>query len=79
VKCCFVFSLSGVIFLSIIAYMLHKDSIYIRIDGANGKKKKELVKGVVGAIVMYIICMLLSTYLWYRALTESEEDPRLIE
>jgi hypothetical protein len=54
-------SISGVIFLSIIAYMLDSDYEYIKIPG--GKKKMVLSGGVYGAIYMYVLTALSCLYL----------------
>ena len=74
--------MSGVIFLSVIAAVLGQNSIYIKISGGYGSKKPALVGGVGGAIAMYLSCMAISGYLWYRASTEKEirdDDMRLLE
>lgn len=60
--CCFVFSLFGVIFLSIMAYLLWIESVYIKVNPANMNKKLDLVRGVIGAIIMYAVCMVVSAY-----------------
>jgi drug/metabolite transporter (DMT)-like permease len=81
-KICFVFSLSGVIFLSVIAILLGQNSIYVQISGEYSNKKPALTGGIGGAIAMYVCCMILSGYLWYRALTAKEirdDDMRLLE
>jgi hypothetical protein len=44
--------------------------------------KTALTGGVGGAIAMYVGCMALSGYLWYRAITAKEirdDDMRLLE
>ncbi len=56
------FSLFGVIFLSVVALLLHHNSIYLKVSAENSNKKQELVRGVIGAIVMYSACLVGSGY-----------------
>lgn len=54
------------------AYLLGKNSIYIRIPEDIGYKKTELVRGVAGAIIIYLLLALIS--LW-RCLRSSAQEP----
>lgn len=68
--------------MSVIATLLGQNSIYIKIGGEYSHKKTALTGGIGGAIAMYLGCMVLSGYLWYRALTAKEirdDDMRLLE
>ena len=81
-KICFVFSLSGVLFLSVIAILLGRNTFYIKVSHENFHRKPVLAEGVTGAVFMWLACCLLSGYLWYRAANEKEyieEDARLLE
>ena len=78
-KACFLFSLSGVIFLSIIAILLGSNSLYFKVSKENQNRKPKLVEGVFGAILMYLGCMGLSGYLWFKAATDREADPRFVD
>ena len=81
-KVCFVFSLSGVIFLSVIAFLLGRNSLYIKVSHENFSRKKNLSEGVTGAVFMWLGCLVLSGYLWYRAAHDKEyidEDQKLLE
>ena len=81
-KVCFVFSLSGVLFLSVIAILLGKNSLYIKVSNENFHRKKNLSEGVAGAAFMWLGCLVLSGYLWYRAAHAHEyidEDQKLLE
>ena len=76
-KCCFIFSLLGIIFLSIIGYLLWIDSLYLKVSAANEKNKPNLVNGVLGAITMYVGTLVLSGYMWFKTPTiEEHELPR---
>lgn len=66
VRTAIVFSLSGIVYLSTIAYMLQHDSLYIKIPDDVKFTKQELAKGVLGAIVLYILCFLISMFVWMR-------------
>ena len=55
-------SISGVIFLSTIAYSLGNSSPYIKVSKELEEKKHELAGGVMGAIVLYIITGMISIY-----------------
>lgn len=59
---CCVFSIFGIAFLSIIASMLQHNSPYLK-TGADITNKPNLVKGVLGAIIMYVVCLGISSYL----------------
>lgn len=54
-------ALSGILFLSVIAYMLDSDYEYIKIPG--GKQKMSLSGGVYGAIYMYVLTAICCVYL----------------
>ena len=73
VKTCFFFSLAGIIFLSIIAYLLGTDSVYLEVSSENSHRKPELVSGTLGAVLMYLICLVISGYIWYKTVTSREE------
>ena len=81
-RLCFVFSLSGVLFLSIIAFLLGRNSLYIKVSKEHFKHKQELAGGCWGAAFMWLGCAVISGYLWHRAMNEKEvvdEDLRLLE
>lgn len=73
VKTCFFFSLAGIIFLSIIAYLLGTDSVYLEVSSENSHRKPELVSGALGAVLMYLVCLIISGYIWYKTVTSREE------
>ena len=64
---CFIFSASGVLFLSSIAACLYYESEYIVVAQEYSHRKKELLSGVGGAIMMYLACILVSGYFWQRS------------
>lgn len=64
---CLLFSFSGIIFLTSIAYLLSQNKIYFKISQENINNRTELVQGVQGAIIMYIITFLISAYLLYKS------------
>lgn len=72
------FSLFGVVFLSVIALLLQYNSIYLKVSTENSAKKEELARGVVGAIVMYIACLGVSGYFLLSASRNVDiiESPR---
>ena len=63
---CFVFSLAGLIFLSIIAAQLGSNSIYLRVSRENSSNKAQLAEGVQGAAAMYGACAVISGWFWWR-------------
>jgi len=73
VKTCFFFSLAGIIFLSVIAYLLGTNSVYLEVSSENSHRKPELVSGTLGAVLMYLICLVISGYIWYKTVTSREE------
>jgi hypothetical protein len=75
-KCCFVFSLSGVAFLSSVAVYLYSESPNIKISGRYASRKRDLLQGVGGAILMYVGLMVLSGYFWYRHISRRQQRPR---
>lgn len=68
-KICFFFSLSGVIFLSTIAVYLQSESPNLKVSLKYSNKKSELLQGVGGAIALYVACMMIAGYAWYRHLS----------
>lgn len=76
VKVMFFFSLSGVIFLSVIAFLLEKDSLYLVVNKENMEHKQKLAEGVIGAIFLYIGCGIISGYFWFKACSAIREDSR---
>lgn len=64
--CCFFFSLAGVVFLFIIAFLLGSNSLYFKVSRQNELQKPKLVEGVLGAACMYLACAVLSGWYWYR-------------
>jgi hypothetical protein len=64
VKCCFFFSLAGVVFLSTISVYLGTNSPYLVLPDKSSDKQR-LLPAVVEAIFMYLACMALCAYLWY--------------
>ena len=76
---CSVFSIFGIVFLSIIATLLHNNSIYLKASVKTGQSKSDLVQGVIGAIIMYVVCLGVSIYFLFtgsRTVTVVE-NPRL--
>jgi hypothetical protein len=73
VKTCFFFSLAGIIFLSVIAYLLGTNSVYLEVSSENSHRKPELVSGTLGAVLIYLICLVISGYIWYKTVTSREE------
>mmetsp|Transcript_29421 Transcript_29421/g.32077 ORF Transcript_29421/g.32077 Transcript_29421/m.32077 type:complete len:156 (-) Transcript_29421:241-708(-) len=65
-RCCFIFSLSAIIFLSSLAVMFALESPYVKINTEYNNKKRELLKGVGGALAMYIFCGIVSGYFLLR-------------
>ena len=81
-KFCFFFSFFGVVFLSIIGFLLSKNSLYIKVRKENGNIKPKLSEGVMGAVFMWSCVMFVSGYLWFRAefINERREnDVRLLD
>jgi len=61
--CCrflFFLSLAGIVFMSIITYMLAQDSIYLKIGDHVPQSKPELARGCFGAVILYITTAFLS-------------------
>ena len=82
IRICFLFSLFAIIFLSSIAVMLQIEFKYLKVSLDDGVQKKDLARGVVGAINMYVGCLIVSGYLWYRASNVREyrdDDLRLLD
>lgn len=76
-QCCFFFSILAILFLSIVGYLLWIDSLYLKVSAENSKNKPDLVNGVIGAIVMYIGCVALSGYMWFKSPSiDTAELPR---
>jgi hypothetical protein len=78
-KICFVFSLVAVIFLSILAFLLGKNSVYLKVGAEYQNNKAELVSGVLGAVFMYLACLGLSAFVWFRASRVREDDSRFLD
>ncbi|RYY82170.1 hypothetical protein EON63_13855 [archaeon] len=60
------FCLFAIVFLSIIAYLLHINSPYLKINSNNPHTKPELVEGLIGAIVLYFLCLMAAIVVWCR-------------
>jgi hypothetical protein len=77
-KTCFLFSFTGIVFLTSISLMLSNNSDYIKLSSELNNNKEELVESVYGAIFMYTFCLILSCYIWYRKVVvrEGERNPR---
>jgi len=67
-KFCFFFSLSGVIFLSSISFLLHKDNLYVKINSKTESQKLEIADSVSEAALMYIGVMIIYAYYWLSAI-----------
>jgi hypothetical protein len=80
-KCCFMFSLIAILFLSIVAYLLWSDSLYLKVNAANANRKPQLANGVIGAIILYSVSMSVSAYFWMRSASalEPPQSPRFEE
>lgn len=63
-RICFFFSLSGVIFLSSIWYLLHKEALYIKIGYRSENEKVDIAERVGEAAFIYIGIMVLAAYSW---------------
>lgn len=62
--------------------MLQIEFKYLKVSLESGVNKKDLARGVVGAINMYVGCLIVSGYLWYRASNVREyrdDDLRLLD
>lgn len=84
VKICFTFCLVAVLYLSSIAVMLgaHSQYRYIKIGSADKDKKLKMVEGVTQAICMYLVCLVISGYVWYTASNQKkyrDDDIRLLD
>lgn len=67
IKVCCVFSLSGVVFLSIIGAMLLSNTIYLKVNEKNSNRKPALAEGVFGAICIYLAIFGWTLFLWLRS------------
>ena len=67
VKVAFYFSIVAIIFLSIIAHLLSRDSQYIRISSESDQHKPLLAKGVMGAVYIYMFILCGSSLVWYQS------------
>ncbi|CAM9570494.1 unnamed protein product [Discosporangium mesarthrocarpum] len=65
-KGCFVFSLAGLLFLSWLGFTLAAGDPYILVE-ENVATKLSLSRPVFGAAAMYLVCMCLSGYSWFRS------------
>lgn len=82
IKVCFIFSLSGIIFLSTIGILLFINSPYIKVSLQNSNRKPKLAEGISGAILMYAGCLAISGYLLYKSSLENQyqdDDGHLLE
>lgn len=61
------FSLVGIVFLSILAVLITYNAPYLKISQEKLQKKDELVDAVIVSIGMYIVCLLISAYIWYQS------------
>lgn len=71
IKLLFFFSISAILFLGSIAYMLSNErtSIYIKMNVKSNprvKSKKDLVGGLLGAMAMYAALLVSAAYVWYK-------------
>lgn len=66
-KLCVVLSVAGIIFLSIISYLLANSSPYIRVSPEYAHDKPKLAESINGAIFLYAVCLVVSSYLWWRS------------
>mmetsp|Transcript_13465 Transcript_13465/g.12183 ORF Transcript_13465/g.12183 Transcript_13465/m.12183 type:complete len:141 (+) Transcript_13465:51-473(+) len=69
-----VFNISGILFLSTIAYMLGSNSLYLKVDATYEHKKPELLFGVIGAIGIHILCLLIGITMWCKTSCEVNID-----
>eukprot|EP01031_Cornospumella_fuschlensis_P038834 gene38834-47230_t len=79
-RVCMVFCAFAIVILSIIAYLLHINTPYIKINDDNPHTKPELVEGLIGAIVLYFLCFMASIVAWCRqcrSVAKPIEDARL--
>jgi hypothetical protein len=74
-KLCFIFSLSGVIFLSSIFHMVSSKSPYIKIK-QDSVSNVVISDGIFGAIMMYCVCVVLSLIYWYNSASARNFDRR---
>jgi cytochrome c biogenesis factor len=66
VKILTLFSLSGIIFLSIVFYQIKSDYQYLKIKVVSEENLITIGSGVLGAIFLYILCFLVSGFYWYK-------------
>ncbi len=66
-KLCVVISIAGIVFLGIISYLLANSSPYIRVSPEYESNKPKLVDSIHGAIFLYVVCLVISCYLWWRS------------
>ena len=76
-KFCFVFSLIAVLFLLVLASLLKQDSKYITISSTSAGTRPELASGVIGAVGMYAFCLVVSAYMWRKAVYDRIGDDEL--
>jgi divalent metal cation (Fe/Co/Zn/Cd) transporter len=74
-----ILSLSGVVFLSIIAYLLKSNSLYIKVGKENEAKKESLSEGVIGAVVMYALTACVASYYLYKSKHQRRIDSQTLE
>eukprot|EP01038_Epipyxis_sp_PR26KG_P010527 gene10527-14143_t len=61
--------------------LLFRDSLYIRVSPVYSHSKPKLARSVFGAIFLYIICMAISAFLWYRSTSGiiQRDSPRFVD
>lgn len=74
-----ILSLSGVVFLSIIAHLLKSDSVYIKVGRKNEGRKEILSEGVIGAVVMYALTACVALYYLYKSKLRKKIDSQTLE
>jgi len=72
-----VFSLSGVLFLSSILVGVENNLLDIKFGESEGEKFK-ILQGIVGAILLYALCLGVSAYYWYKSIIFNEDYERLV-
>jgi hypothetical protein len=65
-RVCFVFCLTGALFLSIVAYNLAIASPYLKLGKVDGDRRQRMVWATIGAVSMYLLGAALSAYSWHK-------------
>jgi len=78
---CLVFSLSGIIFLSSIYYLVRKNSPYLKLNETTSSSSTPIdnefiAEGILNSIFMYCICAALSAFFMYRSSFQRQRDRR---